>query len=94
MLPMVSVSRQKLLDEGIYPVEIHHVREKKSSALFGLLKMGFLQRILAKEVSIFTRQLSTLLRAGIPLVPSFTCFAGTDQKNPAKKNIGADPGRS
>jgi len=81
-----SVARQKLREEGIYPVEIHQAREKKSSALAGALEIGFLQKISAKEVSIFTRQLSTLLGAGIPLVPSFTVLLA-QTKNPLLQKI-------
>ena len=67
-----SAARQQLREEGIYPVRISQAREKKSSALAGALEIGLLQKVSAKEVSIFTRQLSTLLGAGIPLVPSFS----------------------
>ena len=76
----VSVARQQLREEGIYPVEIHPAREKKNSALAGALEIGFLQKVSAKEVSIFTRQLSTLLGAGIPLVPSFSVLLSQTRK--------------
>jgi general secretion pathway protein F len=67
-----SAARQQLREEGIYPVQISQAREKKSSALTGAMEIGFLRKVSAKEISIFTRQLSTLLGAGIPLVPSFS----------------------
>jgi general secretion pathway protein F len=84
--PGVSLARQQLREEGIYPVEIHQAREKKSSALSGMLEVGFLQKVSAKEVSIFTRQLSTLLGAGIPLVPSFSVLLA-QTKNPLLQKI-------
>lgn len=78
--PGMSVARQQLREEGIYPVDIHPAREKKTSALTGALEIGFFQKVSAKEVSIFTRQLSTLLGAGIPLVPSFSVLLAQTRK--------------
>jgi len=78
--PGVSVARQQLREEGIYPVDIHPAREKKNSALAGALEIGFFQKVTAKEVSIFTRQLSTLLGAGIPLVQSFSVLLAQTRK--------------
>lgn len=84
--PGVSAARQQLREEGIYPVEIHQAREKKNSVLSGMMEVGFLQKVSAKEVSIFTRQLSTLLGAGIPLVPSFSVLLA-QTKNPLLQKI-------
>ncbi len=84
--PGVAAARQALREGGIYPVEIHQAKEKESSALSSALEIGFLQKISAKEVSIFTRQLSTLLGAGIPLVPSFTVLLA-QTKNPLLQKI-------
>ena len=84
--PGVAAARQALREGGIYPVEIHQAREKKNSALSSALEIGFLQKVSAKEVSIFTRQLSTLLGAGIPLVPSFTVLLA-QTKNPLLQKI-------
>jgi len=87
--PGAAAARQQLREDGIYPVEIHPAREKKSSALTGLLEIGFLQKVSAKEVSIFTRQLSTLLGAGIPLVPSFSVLLA-QTRNPLLQKILAE----
>jgi len=84
--PGVSVARQQLREEGIYPVEIHQAREKKHSALTGILEVNFFQKVSAKEISIFTRQLSTLLGAGIPLVPSFSVLLA-QTRNPLLQKI-------
>ncbi len=78
--PGVSVARQQLREEGIYPVDIYPAREKKNSAFAGALEISFFQKVTAKEVSIFTRQLSTLLGAGIPLVPSFSVLLAQTKK--------------
>ncbi|HOC58764.1 MAG TPA: type II secretion system inner membrane protein GspF [Smithellaceae bacterium] len=82
----VAAARQQLRDEGIYPVRIAQAREKKSSAMAGALEISFFQKVSAKEVSIFTRQLSTLLGAGIPLVPSFSVLLA-QTKNPLLQKI-------
>lgn len=84
--PGVSAARQQLRESGIYPVDIHPAREKKTSTLAGAMEVSFLQKVSAKEVSLFTRQLSTLLGAGIPLVPSFTVLLA-QTKNPLLQKI-------
>lgn len=84
--PGMTVARQQLREEGIYPVAISPAREKKSVALSGALEVGFLRKVSAKEVSIFTRQLSTLLGAGIPLVPSFSVLLA-QTRNPVLQKI-------
>lgn len=84
--PGVTVARQQLREEGIYPVSIAPAREKKSVSLSGILEVDILRKVSAKEVSIFTRQLSTLLGAGIPLVPSFSVLLAQTQ-NPILQKI-------
>lgn len=87
--PGVASARQQLRDEGIYPITIEQAREKKKPAFSGVLEIGFFQKISAKEVAIFTRQLSTLLGAGIPLVPSFSVLLA-QTKNPLLRKILAE----
>lgn len=82
----VAAARQQLRDQGVYPVEIKQAVPKKESALAGILEINLRQRVSAKEIAVFTRQLSTLLGAGIPLVPSFTVLLG-QTKNPLLKKI-------
>lgn len=77
----VSAARQQLRESGIYPVEIYPAREKKQSSFSNAMEISFLQKISSQEVSMFTRQLSTLLGAGIPLVPSFSVLLA-QTKNP------------
>ena len=84
--PGVAVARQQLREEGIYPVSIAQAKEKKSVSLSSTLEIGFLRKVSAKELSVFTRQLSTLLVAGIPLVPAFSVLLA-QTKNPALQKI-------
>ena len=82
----ISVARQQLRESGIYPVEIYPAREKKKTSFSAAMEISFLQKVSPKEVSMFTRQLSTLLGAGIPLVPSFSVLLA-QTKNPLLQKI-------
>lgn len=82
----VSAARQQLREGGIYPVEIYPAREKKKTSFSAAMEISFLQKVSPKEVSMFTRQLSTLLGAGIPLVPSFSVLLA-QTKNPLLQKI-------
>ncbi len=81
----VSTARQQLRDSGIYPVEIYPAREKKQSAFSGAMEISLFQRISPKDISLFTRQLSTLLGAGIPLVSSFSILLAQTKNQPLQK---------
>ncbi|MBN1365088.1 MAG: type II secretion system inner membrane protein GspF [Syntrophaceae bacterium] len=82
--PGVAAARQKLREDNIYPVEINQSETKKESALSGALKINLWERVSASQVAVFTRQLSTLLSAGMPLVPSLSILM-QQEKNPLLK---------
>lgn len=82
--PGVAAARQKLREENIYPVEINQAETKKETALSGALKINLWERVSAGQVAVFTRQLSTLLGAGMPLVPSLSILM-QQEKNPLLK---------
>lgn len=82
--PGVAAARQKLREENIYPVEINQAETKKETALSGTLKINLWERVSAGQVAVFTRQLSTLLGAGMPLVPSLSILM-QQEKNPLLK---------
>ena len=68
----MAAARQKIRQSGKYPVDIRETvprtrRAKKRTFLS--LQTG--SRIKQQEIHVATRQLATLLGAGIPLVPSF-----------------------
>ncbi len=84
--PGQAAARQQLREEGIFPVSVAPAREKKSVSLSASVNIGFLRKISAKEIAIFTRQLATLLGAGIPLVPSFSVLLA-QTRNPALQKI-------
>ena len=66
-----TAARQKIRGQGNYPVEIKETSAKTASTSKPpLLSMQIGQRVKPQEVHIATRQLATLLGAGIPLVPA------------------------
>lgn len=85
--PGVAAARQKLREENIYPVEINQTDDKKENALSQILKFNIWQRVPASDVSVFTRQLSTLLGAGMPLVPSLSILMKQTNNPLLKKSL-------
>jgi general secretion pathway protein F len=83
----LAAARQKIRHSGSFPVDIHEstpVSRKKterSPANFILV-----QRVRQQEVHVATRQLATLLGAGIPLVPALNGLI-EQTTNPALKKI-------
>ena len=82
--PGIAAARQKLREENVYPVEINQAADRKEPSLAGVLKINIWERVSANDVSMFTRQLSTLLGAGMPLVPSLSILM-KQAKNPLLK---------
>ena len=83
----IAAARQKLREEGVYPTEINQAADKKDTALSGVLGMNLWQRVSTKDVSIFTRQLSTLLGSGIPLVPSLSVLIAQTKNQLLKQTL-------
>lgn len=80
-------AREKLRSSGIFPVEIKEALSKARGVPSGpgpLFRM--LRGIKAGEVSAMTRQLSTLLGAGVPLVRSLESIIA-QMTNPTFKGI-------
>jgi general secretion pathway protein F len=66
----VSAARQRLRDIRVYPVEFREASERGEDFILKRLFDGLFRKISRVEVSAMTRQLSMLLAAGLPLVPS------------------------
>ena len=72
----VAAARQKLRDDGVFPVEITESSESRNSETdVGKAGGGLFQRVGLQELSVMTRQLATLIGAGLPLVPSLSALA-------------------
>lgn len=82
-----TAARQKIRQAGNYPVDIKETLPKATtgkSRKFQLPGLG--RRIKQQEVHIATRQLATLLGAGIPLVPALNGLI-EQTTNPAFRTI-------
>ena len=67
-----NLVRADLRRQGISPIRV----KKKPKDLFG----GAGGRITAKDIAVFSRQLATMLKSGVPLVTSFQIIAGGVKK--------------
>src|SRR5687767_5004943 len=68
-----TLVKADLRKQGINPTKVN----KKSKPLFGAAG----KRISAREIAVFSRQLATMMKAGVPLVQGFDIISG-GQKNP------------
>jgi type IV pilus assembly protein PilC len=73
-----NLVRADLRRQGINPIRVR----KKPKPLFG----GSGSRITPKEIAVFSRQLATMLKSGVPLVTAFQIIAG-GVKNPRMRNM-------
>ena len=85
--PGIAAARQKLREENVYPVEINQAADRKETALAGVFKINIWERVSVKDASMFTRQLSTLLGAGMPLVPSLSILIKQANNPLLKKSL-------
>ncbi|WP_456385131.1 type II secretion system inner membrane protein GspF [Desulfolithobacter sp.] len=84
----VSAARQKIKSRGQYPVEIIETTpraEKPGKTSFLHIELG--QRVRQQEIHIATRQLATLLGAGIPLVQALNGLIEQTTNRSLKKII-------
>ncbi|MBL6689109.1 MAG: type II secretion system F family protein [Pseudomonadales bacterium] len=74
-----NVAKAELRKQGINPTKV-----SKKGGGFNLAKMG--AKVTPGDIALFTRQLATMMKAGVPLVQSFEIVAdGMD--NPAMKDL-------
>ncbi len=73
-----SLVKAELRRQGINPLKV-----RKKSALLSSTKK---KKILPKDIAVFTRQLATMMSAGVPLVQSFEII-GRGHENPAMQEL-------
>ena len=74
-----NIAKAELRKKGINPTKV-----KKKSGGFTLASFG--AKVTPSDIALFTRQLATMMKAGVPLVQSFEIVAdGMD--NPAMKEL-------
>jgi type IV pilus assembly protein PilC len=71
--------KAQLRKQGIQPAKM----KKKATPLFSF-SAG--KKITSKDISFFTRQMATMMKAGVPLVQSFE-IVGEGIENPAMKTL-------
>jgi general secretion pathway protein F len=83
-----SQARTRLRSQGKYPVSITVSRSRQNSAGSRAgLGLGFFERVKSEEISIMTRQLATLMGAGIPLVQALDSLVEQTRNSVLKKVI-------
>ncbi len=70
----ISAARQKLRESNVFPVQISEPAQSKKESGPSGGSSGLLKRVNMQETSVLTRQLATLIGAGLPLVPSLTAL--------------------
>ena len=73
-----AMVKAELRKQGINPLKV-----KKKSQLFSSAKSS---KILPKDIAVFTRQLATMMSAGVPLVQSFEII-GRGHENPGMQEL-------
>lgn len=74
----VALARADLRRQGVNPLKVR----KKPQPLFGTGK----KKITAADISVFSRQLATMMAAGVPLVQSFD-IVGRGHDNPSMQEL-------
>lgn len=77
--------RQSLQAKGIFVTEILEGKAAKSRASSDVDFKRMLERVSLRDIALITRQLATLLRAGIPLVESLNALTDQADKEELKK---------
>ncbi len=80
-----ALARTKLRSQGRYPVAIAVSRSKQGKT--SGQGIGLFERVKSEEISIMTRQLATLLGAGIPLVQCLDSLVAQTRNSVLKKVI-------
>lgn len=80
-------ARIKLRAQGKYPVFIIESRNKVGREKSLRVALGFFDRVKSEEVSSMTRQLATLMGAGIPLVQALGSIVEQTRNSTLKKII-------
>jgi general secretion pathway protein F len=84
----IFTARQKLRERDIFPVDLKETSAKEKDDIQTRRSVGsFFNKVGLREVSIMTRQLATLLGAGLPLVPSLTALISQTANPLLKKTM-------
>jgi len=79
----IALVKAQLRKQGITPSKV----KRKPKPLFGMGAGG--QKITAKDIAIFTRQIATMLTAGVPLIQSLEMISSGAKNKSLSKLIGS-----
>lgn len=82
-----SQARTKLRGQGKFPVSINITKEEQNNSQGKWWSKNVFERIKSEEISIMTRQLATLLGAGIPLIQALDSLIDQTKNNLFKRVI-------
>lgn len=84
----MGAARQKLRETSVYPIDLRETSAKiKDQAPVRKSVGNLFKRVGLREVSVMTRQLATLLEAGLPLVPSLNALISQTINPQLKKTL-------
>jgi general secretion pathway protein F len=82
----IRAARQRLRTQGIFPTDMRESNEAAKAPSRDVKRFFQSNRVSTKELSISTRQLSTLVGAGLPLVNALSAL-GEQPESPVLKRI-------
>ncbi len=83
------VARERLRAEGIFPTAIHAGRTRSGvSELLSRLQLPALRRVPGLDLAMFTRQLATMIGAGVPLVECLSALTEQVENGRLKAIVG------
>jgi general secretion pathway protein F len=83
----IAAARQKLRDRAVFPVVIAEAADRPpESAVAGVGAIRLFRKVGLREIASMTRQLATLLGAGMPLVPALSVLVA-QIRHPALRTI-------
>jgi len=85
----LAAAKQKLRESGHYPIDISETTEKEGPRRREDLVRSWLRGVGFRDLSAMTRELATLLGAGLPLIPSLSSLL-SQTANPKLKKILAE----
>lgn len=82
----VALVRAELRKQGVNATKVK--KKAEPFTMFGLIGEGG-QKITAEDIAIFARQLTTMMKAGVPLISSFDIVADSLENPSMRKLVGA-----
>jgi general secretion pathway protein F len=82
------LARTKLKKSGVFPTEVHETIAERRGGKPDLSLAHLTKRVRIQDVAVMTRQLATLIGAGLPMVPALTSLSNQIENPNLKKIVG------